>query len=340
MKALALPWAYAVARPLLVGHPGVVARALAACASAGTLARPLAVREVSGPEAARFELGTLDVWSPEPCDDAELAAHVGRVCIESGRVSVAWVKAAARAALAGRVHAVVTGPLNKEAFNTAGCHFAGHTELLAAETGAATSRLALVHVDPAPILRGEWDARATLCPGEGEAGALAAHIGTSGSLNVVHATAHIALRDVSKALTRERLLTTIRMAHAFCVDMGVPRPRVAVTGLNPHAGDGGLFGDEEAAVIAPCVAEAVAEGLQVTGPWPGDTVFLHAVKGRFDVVVRGARKAPPHPMLFRSSPFSPAFFFGAERALLPFTRAPTPLTPRRLPRFTTWATYR
>ena len=199
-------------------------------------------------------------------------------------MSVAWVKAAARAALEGRVHAVVTGPLNKEAFNKAGCKSAGHTELLAAETGAPTSRLALVHVDPAPILRGEWDARATLCPGAAEAGAL--HIGASGTLNVVHATAHIALRDVSKALTRERLFATIRMAHAFCVDMGVAAPRIAVTGLNPHAGDGGLLGDEEAAVIAPVIEEANAARLgSVTGPWPGDTVFLHALKGRFDVVV-------------------------------------------------------
>jgi 4-hydroxythreonine-4-phosphate dehydrogenase len=156
-------------------------------------------------------------------------------------------------ALAGEVDAVVTAPISKEAAQKAGLRFPGHTEFLAHLTGTK---------DFAMMLGGE-------------------------KLKVVLVTIHQALADVPKLLTGKKILKTIRVTdRAFKTYFGVKRPRIAVCGLNPHAGEAGLFGMEEKKIIAPAVKRAKALGIEVTGPLPADTVFYRAArKGAFDCVV-------------------------------------------------------
>ncbi len=169
----------------------------------------------------------------------------------SGRVAAEAVEAAARLALAGEVDAVVTAPLTKEGLRAAGRPFPGHTELLEHLCGGrATMMLA------GPLLR------------------------------VVLATTHLPLAEVPGAITRARVLAAVRATHRGLVeDLGLAAPRLAVCGLNPHAGEGGVLGAEEAAAIAPAVAAARAEGIGATGPHPADSVFFRAAGGEFDAVV-------------------------------------------------------
>ncbi len=154
-------------------------------------------------------------------------------------------------ALQGRVDAVVTAPLNKEAMNLAGFAYAGHTELLAERTGAARVSMLL----------------------------------TSPSLRIVHVSTHVALEEAIRRVTRERVEATIELADEACRALGIAAPRIAVAGLNPHAGEGGLFGDQEEREIRPAIAAARSRGRDVSDPQPPDTVFRRAVDGAFDIVV-------------------------------------------------------
>jgi 4-hydroxythreonine-4-phosphate dehydrogenase len=175
----------------------------------------------------------------------------GCLTAEAGRAAYDVILRAVDAATRGAVEAIATAPVNKEAFSLAGIPWAGHTDLLAHLTGAP--RVAMMfHSD---VLR------------------------------VVLASVHIALADVPRAITRQVMLGTIRLVASELPQFGVERPRIAVAGLNPHAGEHGLFGREESEVIEPAVAQCRAEGLDVSGPFPGDTVFVRAARGAFDVVV-------------------------------------------------------
>ena len=151
----------------------------------------------------------------------------------------------------GRISAIVTAPLNKEAMHAAGLDFPGHTEILAERT--ATSHVAMMLVNE--------------------------------QLRVILTTIHLALSDVPKKITQELELRTIVLAHQACLGMGIQTPRIAVAGLNPHAGENGKFGREEIEVITPAILQARAQGIHVTGPWPGDTIFMRARRGEFDMVV-------------------------------------------------------
>lgn len=151
-----------------------------------------------------------------------------------------------------RPDAVATAPISKESWALAGhAEFPGHTDLLAARCRAPRVRMMFV----APSLR------------------------------VMLATAHIPLAEVPAKLTKESLAETIALAHDACVGLGVPRPRVAVCGMNPHAGEAGLLGGEESRVIAPAIRDAAARGIDASGPHPADTIFNAAVRGDFDIVV-------------------------------------------------------
>jgi len=166
---------------------------------------------------------------------------------EAGRIVGASVEAAARMALAGDVQAIVTAPAEKHAFNLAGFHYPGHTEWLAHLAG---------DVPVAMMLASE-------------------------RLRVVLVTTHLPLREVPRALTRERVVATGRItADALCAGWGIPRPRLAVCALNPHAGEGGLFGEEDREVLEPAARE-----LGAAGPLPADTVFVRALRGEFDAVL-------------------------------------------------------
>lgn len=187
-----------------------------------------------------------------PISAGDLAPYpAGRVDAAAGRRAYDEVVRAVDDALAGRVQAIATAPINKASWAAAGLPWKGHTDLLA-----------------------------HLC-GVPEAGMLF----WSDTLRVVLATVHVPLADVPDVLTRERLLSVIHMTVAALPRFGIRRPRLAVAGLNPHAGEGGLLGTEELTTIEPAIHAARAEGLDVSGPFPADTLFLRASRGEFDVVI-------------------------------------------------------
>jgi 4-hydroxythreonine-4-phosphate dehydrogenase len=187
-----------------------------------------------------------------PYTDADLEPYpAGVVDARSGRASYDAIVAAVGDAQAGRVAAIVTAPINKESFAAAGLSWRGHTDLLAELCGVREAAMMF------------WSER----------------------LRVVLATVHIPLREVPARLTTDGLLRTIRLTHASMPRFGVILPRIGVAGLNPHAGENGLLGDEDGSVIRPAVEQAAADGISVSGPYPADTLFVRAVRGEFDVVV-------------------------------------------------------
>jgi 4-hydroxythreonine-4-phosphate dehydrogenase len=181
-------------------------------------------------------------------DDFEL----GRISAAAGAAAAAAIKRAAQDALRGVVRAIVTAPIHKEALAAAGLTYPGHTEMLAALAGVAQVRMMLAN----------------------------------DALRTVLVTIHMALREAIAAITTEGVLTTIELAQKALLRAGIAKPRIAVAGLNPHAGEGGRFGREEIELIAPAIQRAQALGIHVTGPWSPDTVFMRA-RGfvEFDVVI-------------------------------------------------------
>jgi 4-hydroxythreonine-4-phosphate dehydrogenase len=187
-----------------------------------------------------------------PHTPADLAAFpCGTVSAASGRAAYDAIVAATADALAGRVAALVTAPVNKAAFAEAGLAWRGHTDLLGHLCG--TPDVAMMF----------WSDR----------------------LRVVLATVHIPLALVPAAVTAEGLTRVIRLAATSLPRFGIPSPRLAVAGLNPHAGEDGLLGREDEDVIRPAVSRARASGIDVDGPFPADTVFVRATRGEFDAVV-------------------------------------------------------
>ncbi|MBN1477654.1 4-hydroxythreonine-4-phosphate dehydrogenase PdxA [Candidatus Sumerlaeota bacterium] len=203
------------------------------------------------------ELSAWDFRAAVPVvDDLSVRAPscrevMGKVDADAGRSSHAAVLAAIDACLAGHTDAMVTAPIHKAAWSQAGVKHPGHTEVLAERTG--TRRVLMM---------------------------LACH-----QLKVILATIHIRLADVPRAITRERLADVIEGTAESMPLFGADTPRLAIAGLNPHAGDGGLFGDEEITVIGPAVEEARARGIDISGPFPADTVFARAKEGAFDAVI-------------------------------------------------------
>ncbi len=175
----------------------------------------------------------------------------GETSAAAGQAAAAAVKTAVRLVQEGRVDGIVTAPISKEALRAGGLPYPGHTELLAALTGTAEVRMLL----------------------------------TAGRLRVVHVTTHRSLRSAIEALTRERVQRTIAMTHEAGVLLGCERPRIGVAGLNPHAGESGLFGTEEAEAITPAVTAARAHGMAVEGPLPADTLFFRTTQGEFDFAI-------------------------------------------------------
>jgi 4-hydroxythreonine-4-phosphate dehydrogenase len=208
-----------------------------------------------GPEVARRAamdprvLAACDPDVYEPADRGRFAAGV--LSADAGRAAYDTIVRAVEDAQQGRVGAIATAPVNKEAFRLAGLPWNGHTDLLAHLTGAR---------DVAMMFYSE-------------------------ALSVVLATVHIALADVPRALTRESLEATIALTARELPRFGVAAPRIAVAGLNPHAGEHGLFGREEETAIGPAIAAARGRGIDVSGPFPADTVFVRARRGEFDVVI-------------------------------------------------------
>ncbi len=184
---------------------------------------------------------------------------VGEISAAAGRVAGDCVVWAARAALRGEIAAIVTAPLHKEALSAAGFPYPGHTELLQAESAAHLGR----RVSDVPV-------RMMLANDE---------------LRTVLVSIHMSLRHAIEAVTFDGVLQTVQIAHRAMVATLGRAPRIGVAGLNPHAGEGGLFGSEERDIIAPAIAAACAQGIDAQGPHAPDTVFMRARQGEFDVVV-------------------------------------------------------
>lgn len=243
-RAVAAPAVRQRCRPLVLGDPGVMERAVAI--TGGQLAvRPLSAEAL--PE--QFPVDTLNVLPLSRLSATEIG--FGTPTLAGGKAVYGYIVEAVRLCQAGIVAGMATAPISKENLNRAGYRYPGHTELLAELTGTG---------DVVMMLAGE-------------------------RLRVALATIHEALRDVPGLLTKERVLTTIRITHRDLSRYVRPNPKLAVLALNPHCGEGGLFGDEEERVIAPAVAAARREGIDAIGPLSADTLFHFAVQGDYDGVV-------------------------------------------------------
>jgi 4-hydroxythreonine-4-phosphate dehydrogenase len=269
-EVIARGWAdsrlHALARPLVIGDPGVLERAIALVSDRARM-RVQIVTALGEAEPSPLVIPCLTVAA----DLGDLSRIIpGVVDARAGRAAYEFLLAAARLALAGGIDAITTLPLNKQALHQTGVSHPGHTEILADCCGVA---------DHAMMLYLETDSS-----DEGEPTAPAARRGTG--LGVVHVTLHVALKQVFRLLTTKAVISKIRLADQAMRPLtgGLP-PRIAVASLNPHAGEDGLFGDEESRIIAPAVDIARREGIDVAGPLPNDTLFHHALAGAYDAVV-------------------------------------------------------
>ena len=207
---------------------------------------------------------------------------IGRIDARAGLAAHTAIVRASRDAIAGHIAAVVTAPIHKEAMRAAGIHHPGHTEILAELAGASDVRMMLANHE----------------------------------LRTILVTIHVPLREAIEQITLASVADTIAIAHAGLRKLGIAHPRIAVAGLNPHAGEGGLMGREEIEIIAPAIAQARAQGIDASGPWPGDTVFMRARGFRdFDVVVA----------MYHDQGLIPVKYLGIEQGVnitvgLPFIR--------------------
>ncbi|WP_173048678.1 4-hydroxythreonine-4-phosphate dehydrogenase PdxA [Nitrospira sp. KM1] len=188
----------------------------------------------------------------DPLDRPLMRFKPGTAAAETGAASVAYIRKAVTLAQSGYIDGMVTAPINKEAINMAGCHFPGHTELLADLTRARESGMMIL----------------------------------GGPLKIMFATTHVAIRDLPRLLTRENIGKAIRLAHLALTRLfGIKKPRIGVAALNPHAGEHGLFGDEESRLVLPASKAAQRRGILASDPLPADTLFGKAARGEYDGVV-------------------------------------------------------
>jgi 4-phospho-D-threonate 3-dehydrogenase / 4-phospho-D-erythronate 3-dehydrogenase len=239
-------------RPLAVGHPEIIARAARLL---GTGAR---VVQIDDPADAQPSADVI------PClragQDDVLSVAPGRVDPRGGQAAYDALVAAARLALDGRIDALTTAPLHKQALWQAGHHYPGHTELLAELCGVDDFAM-MLYLAPGPQVRGP------------------------AGLAIVHVTLHMALAKVFAALDQEQIVRKARLVAGVMARLKGSRPRVGVCALNPHAGEEGLFGSEERTLIRPAIERGLAEGLDLHGPLPADTLIARARDGEFDAVV-------------------------------------------------------
>lgn len=208
---------------------------------------PLSVNVVDSPAAAEFSEATIDVLDLDNVDEIEY----GTVREEYGRASLEYVETAIELARNGDVDGITTAPINKQATELAGSEYNGHTGMLADYTDTENYSMLLIEDD----------------------------------LRVSHVSTHVSLREACDRVTEENVVDTVRVTHEALTDVGVADPTIAVAGLNPHASDGGLLGDAEAAEIRPAVERARAEGIDARGPESPDTIFVRAARGDADCVV-------------------------------------------------------
>ena len=242
-KALALPEIYRTCAPLVVGDAKVMGDAV-------KIARvDLKVKAVKSVGEADFAYGTIDVYDLENVDITKLAYK--QISAMAGKAAFEYIEKVIKLALDKEIDATTTGPIHKEAVNTAGFHYPGHTEIYADLTQSKSYTMMLAYKN----------------------------------FRVAHVSTHVSLRRAVDLVKKDRVLEVIKLAHEGTVRLGVARPKMAVAGLNPHSGEGGLFGDEELEEIIPAISEAKRLGIEADGPVPPDTVYPKAKGGLYDVVV-------------------------------------------------------
>ncbi len=209
----------------------------------------LEMNEVEIPQQGKYIHGTIDVLQMHNVDLKQF--NYGEVSPMCGKASFEYVRKAIDLAMNGDASATVTGPINKESLNRAGIQFPGHTEIFAHYT--ATKNYAMMLADQ--------------------------------EFRVIHVSTHVSMLEAIKNITRERVLNVIRLADNALKGMGITHPRIAVNGLNPHAGEHGLFGREEIDEIIPAIETARQQGILADGPHPPDTIFPKMKGGQYDIVV-------------------------------------------------------
>jgi 4-phospho-D-threonate 3-dehydrogenase / 4-phospho-D-erythronate 3-dehydrogenase len=243
-KALVRPALRRLCRPIVIGSFPVMQQTVK------SLKLQMSVIRVGGHEVPPSQSNQLAVL--DPLDRLLGRFPRGVAAAETGAASVLFIKKAVELAQLGCIDGIVTAPINKEAINLAGCHFPGHTELLADLTATPESGMMIV----------------------------------GGPLRVMFVTTHVAIKDLPTLLTQAKIEKAIRLAHRALKDLfGMKKPRIGVAALNPHAGEHGLFGDEEARVILPATRAAQAQGIRASDPLPADTLFGKAARGDYDGVV-------------------------------------------------------
>ncbi|MEW6662406.1 MAG: 4-hydroxythreonine-4-phosphate dehydrogenase PdxA [Bacillota bacterium] len=213
------------------------------------ISKPLKINEIASAVEGIYAYGTVDVLPVENPGAAQ--AEYGKVSAVAGKAAVSYIFNAIDLAMANQVHGVVTGPINKEAINAGGYHYPGHTEIFAEKTGTKDYSMMLATDD----------------------------------LYVLHVSTHCSLREACDRATKRRVGTVLRLAQEVADTLKLPNRVIGVSGLNPHAGEGGMFGREEIEEIIPAIEEARSQGMEIMGPLPPDTVFVRAAKGQFSVVV-------------------------------------------------------
>ncbi|MFB9128351.1 4-hydroxythreonine-4-phosphate dehydrogenase PdxA [Paraburkholderia dipogonis] len=229
----------------VIGDAGVLRRQAAA------LGLKLDIREVGSAAEVAPRPGVLDILHVHRADTLPVDLPLGVVSAAAGQAAFDAIRTAIELAVRGDIAGICTAPIHKEALAAARVPYPGHTEMLADLSG--TRDYAMMLVNP--------------------------------TLRTILVTVHCSMLDAIAKLSIESELRIIRLAYRAMRDLGIERPRVAVAGLNPHAGEGGLFGREDLDIVAPAIRLAQKEGIDASGPWPGDTVFMNARRGRFDIVV-------------------------------------------------------
>lgn len=209
----------------------------------------LSIHPVSSPKEGLYQYGIIDLLDLKNIDGKHIKHKT--ISSEYGRASFEYVKKVVELAMAKEIDATVTAPISKEAINLAGFHYSGHTEIYAELTGAKDYAMMLIH----------------------------------DQFRVIHVSTHISLREACERVEKDRIYRVIRLGYDTLKRLGIKEPRIAVAGLNPHAGEGGLFGREEIEEIIPAIQEAQKQGLNIEGPIPPDTVFSKMRGGKYDLVV-------------------------------------------------------
>jgi len=206
----------------------------------------LSLHEIDDISKASFKPGTIDIFNVGGTSPQTIT--LGEVSASAGEIAFRSIVKAIQLAMKKKVDATVTGPINKEAINKAGYHFSGHTEIFAHYTGSSRHAMLLIN----------------------------------GNIKVIHVSTHVSLRNACNLVKKERILEVIHLLHEGLKRLGYPSPRIGIAGLNPHSGDGGLFGNEDIEEILPAVLKAKSQGINAEGPVSPDTLFALANGGKYD----------------------------------------------------------